>query len=398
MFGRGAQNYFSNNADDAAMWLPQGVLDDFEEPHLTRFEPPVDGGRAPNADVSGTSDGRMRSKILGSLLFEAEDEVAVAPNGPIGGVNTEKSASPTRVSAFSAVPAGGASGAEYAFSQQYTPFNPSKAAVDPTAAYGLNPNGTARKGPSGPRKAGQGVEEEEQQVASVEILSNGGLKLRVTLLAAGFVIGASGASIREIMRHTGSTIQSWTQHPEIGGYHRPCRVFCIQGTSEAVMTASSIIHEAVERYKELCEGKRRGEFVQRLQYIRGVEFSYQPPPKTAVPNAASVGGQAAAAAAALLQGQQSRATPQQLAAFAQHNMFMQSGMMQTSIQEPMQLLASVQAQQAALEAYKNLAEARAKVYAASKLANEMYNQMSFPADLSLPQNQQNSHAPYNGYY
>jgi hypothetical protein len=63
MFGRGAQNYFSNNADDAAMWLPQGVLDDFEEPHLTRFEPPVDGGRAPNVDVSGTSDGRMRSKV-----------------------------------------------------------------------------------------------------------------------------------------------------------------------------------------------------------------------------------------------------------------------------------------------------------------------------------------------
>jgi hypothetical protein len=331
-------------------------------------------------------------------LFEAEDEVAVTPNGPVGDAGTVKSGSPTRVSAFSANPAGAlGAGAEYAFAQQYTPFNPSKAAVEPTASYGLNPNGSTRKGPSGPRKAGQGVEEEEQQVASVEILSSGGLKLRVTLLAAGFVIGASGASIREIMRHTGSTIQSWTQHPEIGGYHRPCRVFCIQGTSEAVMTASSIIHEAVERYKELCEGKRRGEFVQRLQYIRGVEFSYQPPPKTAVPNAASVGGQAATAAA-LLSAQQTRATPQQLAAFAQHNMFMQSGMMQTSVQEPMQLLASVQAQQAALEAYKNLAEARAKVYAASKLANDMYNQMSFPADLSLPQNQQNPHAPYNGYY
>lgn len=158
------------------------------------------------------------------------------------------------------------------------------------------------------------------------------------------------------------------------------------------MTASSIIHEAVERYKELCEGKRRGEFVQRLQYIRGVEFSYQPPPKTAVPNAASVGGQAAA----LLQ--HAHATPQQLAALAQHNMLMQSSMMQASVQEPMQLLASVQAQQAALEAYKNLAEARAKVYAASKLANEMYNQMSFPADLSLPQSQQDARPTFTGYY
>jgi len=317
-------------------------------------------------------------------------------NGPVIGGNNEKSTSPTRVSAFSpnafSTARAEQARAEHAFTQQYTPFNPAKPIVNPPAAYAVNSNGTARKGPSGPRKAGQGVEEEEQQVASVEILSSGGLKLRVTLLAAGFVIGASGASIREIMRHTGSTIQSWTQHPEIGGYHRPCRVFCIQGSSDAVMTASSIIHEAVERYKELCEGKRRGEFVQRLQYIRGVEFSYQPPPKTAVPNAASVGGQAAA----LLQ--HAHATPQQLAALAQHNMLMQSSMMQASVQEPMQLLASVQAQQAALEAYKNLAEARAKVYAASKLANEMYNQMSFPADLSLPQSQQDARPTFTGYY
>ena len=35
--------------------------------------------------------------------------------------------------------------------------------------------------------------------------------------------------------------------------------------------APEIVHQAVERYKELCEGKRRGEFVQRQQRIRGVE-------------------------------------------------------------------------------------------------------------------------------
>lgn len=35
------------------------------------------------------------------------------------------------------------------------------------------------------------------------------------------------------------------------------------------------------RYKDLCASKRRGAFVQRQQCIRGVEFSYQPPPRTA---------------------------------------------------------------------------------------------------------------------
>ena len=109
----------------------------------------------------------------------------------------------------------------------------------------------------------------------------------VTLLAAGFVIGSSGASVREITQHTGAVIQSWTQQPQPGGYHRPTRIFRLQGPRKSVASASEIIHQAVERYKELCEGKRRGEFVQRAQRIRGVEFSYQPPPRSAAPQAAA---------------------------------------------------------------------------------------------------------------
>ena len=35
-------------------------------------------------------------------------------------------------------------------------------------------------------------------------------QLRVTLLAAGFVIGASGASVRELSQKTRTRIQSWT--------------------------------------------------------------------------------------------------------------------------------------------------------------------------------------------
>ena len=171
--------------------------------------------------------------------------------------------------------------------------------VDPSATQSMNPAADPfpRKGPSGPRRAGEGVEEEEQAVVAMEWLPNGGLQLCVTLLAAGFVIGSAGASVREITQHTGAVIQSWTQQRQPGGYHRPTRIFRLQGPRHSVAAASEIIHQAVERYKELCEGKRRGEFVQRLQRIRGVVFSYQPPPRSAAPQAAALGGVKGAGAA-----------------------------------------------------------------------------------------------------
>jgi len=134
------------------------------------------------------------------------------------------------------------------------------------------------KGPSGPRRQGEGVEEEEQAVLSADKLANGGLQLRVTLLAAGFVIGASGSSVREIAAATGAVVQSWSE-PSAPGLPRPTRVFRVQGQPRAVAAAAELIGEAVQRYRDLCESKRRGEFVQRQQRIRGVEFSYQPPPR-----------------------------------------------------------------------------------------------------------------------
>lgn len=149
--------------------------------------------------------------------------------------------------------------------------------------------GAPKKGPSGPRRQGEGTEEEEQEVVSIETLPGGAVQIRVTLLAAGFVIGASGSSVREIMQNTGAMVQSWTQQAGADGYRRPTRVFRVSGTRRAVQNASEIITEAVERYKELCEGKRRGEFVQRQQRVRGVEFAYQPPPRSAAPQAAALG-------------------------------------------------------------------------------------------------------------
>ena len=54
------------------------------------------------------------------------------------------------------------------------------------------------------------------------------------------------------------------------------------------MLGLAILSEAVERYKELCEGKYCGKFVDRVQVIRGVEFFYSPPPRSAVPFAAAL--------------------------------------------------------------------------------------------------------------
>lgn len=42
---------------------------------------------------------------------------------------------------------------------------------------------------AGPRKQGEGCEDEEQGILLAEQTENGGAKLAITLLAAGFVIG-----------------------------------------------------------------------------------------------------------------------------------------------------------------------------------------------------------------
>ena len=49
-----------------------------------------------------------------------------------------------------------------------------------------------------------------------------------------------------------------------------------------------IVNDAVERYKQLCEGNCKGTFVNRIQEIHGVEFTYQPPPRSVVPFAAAL--------------------------------------------------------------------------------------------------------------
>ncbi|KAK2076624.1 hypothetical protein QBZ16_005384 [Prototheca wickerhamii] len=118
-----------------------------------------------------------------------------------------------------------------------------------------------------------------------------GIQLRITLLAAGFVIGPSGASIRDVCRVTSADIRSWTTVGD-ARCRRPTRTFRVEGAPVSVRAASTILTDAVERYKDLCEGAYAGQSVSRIQRVHGVEFAYQPPPRSQVPNAATLKGPA----------------------------------------------------------------------------------------------------------
>eukprot|EP00898_Chlorokybus_atmophyticus_P001454 jgi/Chlat1/2309/Chrsp17S00168 len=116
----------------------------------------------------------------------------------------------------------------------------------------------------------------------VEVTSQAGgavVTMRVTLLAAGFVIGARGASARQIGQVTGAVVQSWTDSLDPDN---ATRMFKIQGKKQSVKAAVDLIAQAVQLYKDLCESKRRGEFVQRVHTLASVEFTYQPPPRKAL--------------------------------------------------------------------------------------------------------------------
>ncbi|CAM6097500.1 unnamed protein product [Calypogeia fissa] len=121
---------------------------------------------------------------------------------------------------------------------------------------------------------------EDHRVVSTEYQAAGTQALmRVTLLAAGFVIGARGISARLIGQVTGAIVQSWTESCRPDAV--PIRLFRIQGKKAVVQAAVALIGQAVAKYKDLCDCKRRGEFVQREHIINGVEFYYQPPPRKA---------------------------------------------------------------------------------------------------------------------
>lgn len=74
--------------------------------------------------------------------------------------------------------------------------------------------------------------------------------------------------------YSGCDIKSWTEQAA-GRSRRPCRVFVLEGEEADILAAITIMTAAIDRYKDLCEGRCCGQAVGRVQRIMGVEFSYQ---------------------------------------------------------------------------------------------------------------------------
>ena len=134
----------------------------------------------------------------------------------------------------------------------------------------------------GPRLPGQGCKALTQEIVSAICLNDEAIVLRITMLAAGFVIGPKGSSIKAIAEKCGVAIESKTVQ---GGAFRE---FTCSGDEVDVVQAVEIIKEAVNTYKILTEGEYKGKCVQSTMVVRGITFDYCPPPKSKMPDAASV--------------------------------------------------------------------------------------------------------------
>eukprot|EP01026_Neomeris_dumetosa_P012936 TRINITY_DN1449_c0_g1_i10.p2 TRINITY_DN1449_c0_g1~~TRINITY_DN1449_c0_g1_i10.p2 ORF type:complete len:367 (-),score=36.30 TRINITY_DN1449_c0_g1_i10:284-1384(-) len=140
--------------------------------------------------------------------------------------------------------------------------------------------------PSGPRAPTEGIDEQEQGIMFIELKNGRIVVLYVTMLAAGFVIGSKGISIRQICEITQAQIRSVTLQP--GRFPRTTRLFEISGTQVQCLKALNIIVAGVQLYKTLTEGSMEGQRVEQVQYAEGVAFVYQPPPHRLVPQAAQL--------------------------------------------------------------------------------------------------------------
>lgn len=115
--------------------------------------------------------------------------------------------------------------------------------------------------------------------------------VRVSLLAAGFVVGPGGTSVRDVSRATGAEIRSHTESfVPPGSTGRPCaaRTFTLSGRHTSVVAALDTVAAAVDLYVALTSGACAGQAVDREQRVRGCTFFYSPPPRAAVPQAAAL--------------------------------------------------------------------------------------------------------------
>eukprot|EP01025_Chloroclados_australasicus_P053352 TRINITY_DN626_c1_g1_i1.p2 TRINITY_DN626_c1_g1~~TRINITY_DN626_c1_g1_i1.p2 ORF type:complete len:416 (+),score=18.38 TRINITY_DN626_c1_g1_i1:199-1446(+) len=155
-------------------------------------------------------------------------------------------------------------------------------------AYACN---LAELKPSGPRKGDDGTANIKQGLAHATISKEGGLVLMITLLAAGFVVGPSGKTIKYICSKTGVRSKSW--YTNAANYTREdlsddqyLRVFYMEGSTESLIEIVNIIMAAVQRYNELVDGKYKDKVVTKRQFVCGIEFEYKPPPIHTIPVAA----------------------------------------------------------------------------------------------------------------
>jgi hypothetical protein len=139
---------------------------------------------------------------------------------------------------------------------------------------------------TGKRPAGIGTENEQQEIIMAEKSENGVI-IRVTLLAAGFIVGPNGASIHQIEAITGARIYSYNRSND-RTVARPSRQFHVEGPQSVVQHAVDIICHAIQLYKDLAEGNHRGMTVKRMHKLDNVLFRYEPPPRSKVPFAAQV--------------------------------------------------------------------------------------------------------------
>jgi hypothetical protein len=103
-----------------------------------------------------------------------------------------------------------------------------------------------------------------------------------------FLVGPGGQSVRDISERSQTKIRSWNETFVHYGKKRRVRQIVVEGLQENVIHALGVIKAAVARYKDLCEGNYCNQFVDPIQIIMGVEFTYSPPPRKAVPYAAGI--------------------------------------------------------------------------------------------------------------
>ena len=112
-------------------------------------------------------------------------------------------------------------------------------------------------------------------------------KLRVTLLAAGFILGPNGASVHQLEKVCNIKIISRNLPRDLQCV-RPTREFTLTGSQEAQSMAVAMFQCAIYAYKVLTEGTYRGKKVTRLQLIGDVIFRYKRPPRSKAPHAAQL--------------------------------------------------------------------------------------------------------------